>query len=161
MDRAGQPALGDERAMIEGWLDFHRDALLHKCAGLSADQLREAAVPPSPLTLLGLVRHVTELELYLAGVLADAEPAELYSTEDDPDGAFAVAGADAGTDLARFRAEVDRTRSAPRRSLDDLFDDEGDEANVRSAYMHVLEEYARHNGHADLIRERIDGAVGT
>jgi uncharacterized damage-inducible protein DinB len=164
VDRASDPAGGDEATVLAGWMDYHRDTLLAKCAGLTEAQLKTASVEPSNLTLLGLVRHMTELERWFGSLFTGEEDdSELYSTEEDPDGAFdSVAAADAQADLALFVAEVEATRKATSlRSLDETFTEDGETANLRTIYVHILEEYARHNGHADLLRERIDGATGT
>ncbi|MEV1046314.1 DinB family protein [Streptomyces sp. NPDC049916] len=162
-----KPALdAGERPMLEGWLDFHREKLAEKCAGLTDAQLREASVPPSPLTLLGLVRHLAEVErFWFREVLTGAELPDLYATEEDPDGDFAVSGSDtwAGTE-AVWRAETAAAReSAAAFGLDDLsrgLGRSGKPFSLRWIYTHMIEEYAQHNGHADLLRERVDGVTG-
>jgi uncharacterized damage-inducible protein DinB len=154
----------DERNSLESWLEFHRATLLMKCAGLEPEQLTIRSCPPSTLSLLGLVRHMTEVEPWFHDF--DGEPAgEWYSTDDDPDGAFdSVDPSRAEEDLAAYHASVDRARRAVAgRSLDDISpepDHHGVEVSLRWIYQHMIEEYARHNGHADLLRERIDGATG-
>jgi hypothetical protein len=162
---AGTLTVGGEREILQSWLDFHRRTLLRKCAGLTADQLKLASAPPSNLTLLGLVRHMTDVErwwfrLHCAG--EDVEP--VYW---DPDGGEQdfeeVAGADAETDHQAYLNEIKLADEAVQRvPLDHTFTHRrrGNELSVRWAYVHMVEEYARHNGHADLIRERIDGATG-
>jgi len=162
IDRTPSPDTGDERAVLAGWLDYHRDTLLHKCAGLTEEQLKTASVAPSGLTLLGLVRHMSELERWLRSLFTGETPDALYSTEERPDGAFDdVASASADKDLATFHAEIALTRAAvPLRDLADTVEEDGETLGLRAMCVHVLEEYARHNGHADLIRERIDGATG-
>ena len=151
--------------MLQGWLDWHRDTLLHKCAGLSADQLKRASVEPSSLTLLGLVRHMTDVERsWFRRRVAGEEIDLIYSGPGNDDGDFDdVAGADAEADFAAYRAEVAACDAAVAgRPLDDTFVHPRTqrELSVRWVYFHMVEEYARHNGHADLIRERIDGATG-
>ena len=154
----------DERDSLESWLEFHRATLLMKCAGLDPEQLATRSCPPSSLSLLGLVRHMTEVEPWFHDF--DGEPAgEWYSTDDDPDDAFdSVDPPRADADLAAYHASVDRARRAVQgRSLDDISpepDHHGVEVSLRWIYQHMIEEYARHNGHADLLRERIDGATG-
>jgi hypothetical protein len=153
----------DERSSMESWLEFHRTTLLMKCAGLEPEQLALRSCPPSSLSLLGLVRHMTEVEPWFHDF--DGEPpGEWYSTEDDPDGAFdSVDPSRADADLAAYHASVDRARRAVEgRGLDDVSPelDEGEAVSLRWIYQHMIEEYARHNGHADLLRERIDGATG-
>jgi uncharacterized damage-inducible protein DinB len=162
VDRASYPDLGDEAAVLGGWLDYQRDTLLHKCAGLTEAQLKTASAEPSNLTLLGLVRHMTELERWFRGLFTGESADDPYSTEGQPDAAFdAVASADARADLALFGAEVELTRKAiSLRDLGDTFSEDGQTHNLRTMCVHIIEEYARHNGHADLLRERIDGATG-
>ncbi|MFI2650869.1 DinB family protein [Micromonospora fulviviridis] len=168
IDRSHEPYIGDERTMLEGWLDYHRDTLLHKCAGLTAEQLRTASVEPSGLTLLGLVRHLADVERWWFRIRAAGEDIRgLYDGDEDPDADLnAVADADPAETFAIFRAEVEAARKAAAGlSLDHTFrrprrDGTADEMNLRWVYVHMIEEYARHNGHADLIRERIDGVTG-
>jgi len=154
-----------ERQMLEVWLDFHRQTLLGKCSGLTAEQLRQRAAPPSTLSLLGLVRHMTDVERgWFRRRIAGEDVGFLYSSEADPDGEFDnVEYADAEEDFAAYLAEVEvARRAAAGRELDETFYHERREAemSVRWVYLHMIEEYARHNGHADLLRERIDGAIG-
>jgi uncharacterized damage-inducible protein DinB len=163
-DRFEPPQVGDERATLEGFLDFHRDTLLWKCAGLGDEQLRERSVPPSQLSLHGLVRHLAAVERsWFRQRFAGQDVPDLFYTEDNPDGDFLdTAGADAAADVATFRAEVEAVKRTVRdRSLDETFTDQrGRTFSLRWIYVHMIEEYARHNGHADLLRERIDGATG-
>ena len=166
--RTNEPYVGDERTMLEGWLDYHRQTLLMKCAGLTAEQLKTPSVEPSGLTLLGLVRHMADVERWWFRIRAAGQDiAGLYEAEDDPDADLnAVADADAEAAFATFAAEVEAARAAAAGlSLDQTFrrprrDGTADEFNVRWVYVHMIEEYARHNGHADLIRERVDGVTG-
>jgi len=154
-----------ERQMLEVWLDFHRQTLLGKCSGLTAEQLRQRAAPPSTLSLLGLVRHMTDVERgWFRRRIAGEDVGFLYSSEADPDGEFDnVEYADAEQDFAAYPAEVELARrAAAGQELDETFYHERREVtmSVRWVYLHMIEEYARHNGHADLLRERIDGAIG-
>ncbi|WP_175488478.1 DinB family protein [Streptomyces qinglanensis] len=157
---------GAERQLLEQWLDFQRATLAAKCAGLGDEQLRTASAPPSGLTLLGLVRHLTKVERHwFRTVFGEADSEPLYSSKDAPDGDFAVADAESGArTLAVWRQEVDRARrSAAARSLDDTGTSPWRPAwtnSLRWIHLHVIGEYARHNGHADLLRERIDGRTG-
>ncbi|MEV4709969.1 DinB family protein [Micromonospora sp. NPDC049374] len=165
VDRTPEPYVGDERTMLEGWLDYHRQTLLLKCAGLTAEQLRTASVEPSGLTLLGLVRHLAEVEAWWFRENFAGEPVDYpYYTDDDPDADHDVSTADAEADFATHHRQVALARAAVvGRSLDETFTEVGPKRrtfNLRWVYVHMIEEYARHNGHADLIRERIDGAVG-
>ena len=164
-ERAEPPFVADERVALEGWLDWHRATLLSKCAGLSAEQLKTRAIEPSSMSLLGLVRHLADVERSwfrrrLAGETIDP----LFFTLEDNDADFnAVDSADAEADFAAYYAELEVVRDvAAKYSLDDTFvHTRIDETiDVRWVYIHMIEEYARHNGHADLLRERIDGAIG-
>lgn len=163
--RVAPPLVADERAMLAAWLDYHRATLETKCAGVSEKALRERLDGhPSPLSLLGLVRHMAEVERawFRRGAAAEDAP-PLYYSEDDPDGDFNnVDGADVEEALATWRAECRRAREivAAAVSLDDTFDHRGERVSLRWVLIHLVEEYARHNGHADLLRERIDGATG-
>ncbi|MFI9407861.1 DinB family protein [Nocardia sp. NPDC052316] len=166
LTRTDAPRIADERPMLQAWLDFHRDTLLLKCAGLDTEQLEWRSVEPSTLSLHGLVRHMTEVERGWFRLAAAAQPVPyVYCSEDNPDGDFDdTETADPAADFAALRREIeladaavadlplDHTFQHPRRP--DL------EYNLRWVYLHMIEEYARHNGHADLLRERIDGATG-
>jgi uncharacterized damage-inducible protein DinB len=163
--RNNTPYVAGERQMLEAWLDFHRQTLLSKCSGLTAEQLRQRAAPPSSLSLLGLVRHMAEVERgWFRRRIAGERVGFLYSSEADPDGEFDHVGtADASEDFAIYRREVELARQAAAgRHLDDTFfhTRRHAEMSVRWVFVHMIEEYARHNGHADLLRERIDGATG-
>ena len=136
-----------------------------KCEGLSDSQLRERSVRPSTLSLLGLVRHMAEVERnWFRRVLAgeDAAP-HYYSDPDDPDGDFDnVDSADVAEAFATWGAECDNARTAVEAAadLDVTGSRRGKQVSLRWILVHMIEEYARHNGHADLLRERIDGTVG-
>jgi uncharacterized damage-inducible protein DinB len=163
--RQGVPYVAGERQMLETWLDFHRQTLLGKCSGLTAEQLKERAALPSKLSLLGLVRHMAEVERgWFRRRIAGEHAGYLYSSEDDPDGEFDhVDSADAEQDIATYLAEIELARQAAAgRDLDETFfhSHRNAQMSVRWVYVHMIEEYARHNGHADLLRERIDGATG-
>jgi uncharacterized damage-inducible protein DinB len=164
--RVDPPTVGAERTLLEHYLDYHRRTLLLKCAGLAPEQLVERAVPPSTLTLLGLIRHMAEVERsWFRRRLAGADLDFLYMDVDsNPDGDFDdVDPAHAERDFDTYRREVEAARAeAATRSLEDTFVHRyhGVEMSLRWVYLHMIEEYARHNGHADLLRERIDGATG-
>ena len=163
--RQSTPTVAGERQMLETWLDFHRQTLLSKCSGLTAEQLRQRSAPPSTLSLLGLVRHMTDVERgWFRRRIAGEDVGFLYSSEADPDGEFDNAeGADAERDFAAYLEEVELARrAAAGRELDGTFFHERRKVvmSVRWVYLHMIEEYARHNGHADLLRQRIDGATG-
>ncbi|QOV39779.1 DinB family protein [Streptomyces ferrugineus] len=157
----------DERSMLEGWLDYHRKTLAWKCEGLTDAQLRTAAVEPSTLSLMGLVRHMADVERsWFRTVLADEDAEPLFFTEEDPDRDFRVTETDTWREIhSTWQEEIEAARhQAARFGLDDLSKGRsrrtGKQFNLRWIYTHMIEEYARHNGHADLIRERIDGATG-
>jgi hypothetical protein len=162
--RTDPPRVGEERAMYQSWLDFHRGTLLWKCAGLTDAQLKAASVPPSTLTLLGLLRHMSEVERWWFRTnTAGLRLPDLYCPEGDEDGDFDnVADAVVEHDIATYKAECLAADDAVRAmSLDDTFvGRRGHPISLRWVYTHMIEEYARHNGHADLLRECIDGATG-
>ncbi|MEU6777234.1 DinB family protein [Streptomyces sp. NPDC046759] len=163
-----EPALNaGERAMLEGWLDYHRQTLAWKCEGLTDAQLRTQPLEPSELSLLGLVRHLSEVErFWFHEVLLGEDPGILYCTEEDPDGDFHFTEAATwDKTYAVWQDEIENARrNAAGLGLDDFSRgrsrSSGEAFNLRWIYTHMIEEYARHNGHADLIRERIDGATG-
>jgi hypothetical protein len=162
-DRTYPPQVSGELDSLEAWVDYHRATLLMKCAGLEPEQLASRACPPSSLSLLGLVRHLTEVEGWFHDF--DDEPSgDWYSTDEDPDACFnAVDPSRAEADLAAYLASVERAREAVKgRALDEISPepDDGRPVSLRWIYLHMIEEYARHNGHADLLRERIDGMTG-
>jgi uncharacterized damage-inducible protein DinB len=161
------PALqADERTTLESWLDFYRATLVMKCDGLSDEQLRTASAAPSSLTLQGLVQHMAEVERnWFRRVLLGEQVPPIYDPEADPhgpDGGFDVIDdvPFAGT-LATWEAEVARGRAnCSGRDLDATSPFLGGQVTLRWIYNHMIGEYARHAGHADLIRERIDGTTG-
>jgi hypothetical protein len=163
-ERVWEPFVADERTTLEGFLDKQRTTLLWKCGGLTADQLALRAVPPSSLSLLGLVRHLTEAERGHFRMEFLGEKVEHpYSAAERPDAAFTEATADsAEKDIATLVAEWDLARAAiAGASLDDCFTDpEIGQISLRTLLNHMIEEYARHIGHADLLRECIDGVTG-
>jgi uncharacterized damage-inducible protein DinB len=156
----------DERGTLESWLDFHRATLAMKCDGLDDQQAAVASVPPSGFTLTGLVQHMAEVERnWFRRVLAAEQAPPIHDPQadpDGPDGGFEVAaGATLRGALATWRTEIARAReNCAGRALADTGRFMGQDVNLRWIYVHMIEEYARHNGHADLLRERIDGATG-
>ncbi|MGI8880835.1 MAG: DinB family protein [Jatrophihabitans sp.] len=167
-DRTEPPHSGDERAILNGFLDFHRETLQWKCTGLSPSQLATAASPPSPLTLLGMVRHITENERWWFQGFVDESIRSLYCT-DDRDGDWHVPGSDevgqalvdqAWADWTEAVAESRRVVAAT--DLDAIgFTDKPERSfSMRWVLTHMIEEYCRHNGHADLLREALDGSTG-
>ncbi len=129
-DRQDPPYDGPERPMLDGWLDFHRDTLLGKSEGLSTDQLTTRSCEPSTLTLLGLVRHMAEVEAWFNDNITDGRVPPIYYSDQDPDGDFDnLDDAVPAQDAATYRRSVARSRAFCAK-------------------------------HADLLRERIDGATG-
>jgi uncharacterized damage-inducible protein DinB len=163
-ERTDPPLEAPERQMLTTWLDYHRDTLAWKCAGLTDEQLRERAVPPSSLSLLGLVRHMSDVERgWFRRVLGGEDAPYRYGNDTKPDAEFDDVGtADVAAAFASWRADCDRARElvAAAPSLDVTGERRGERFSLRWILVHMIEEYARHNGHADLLRERIDGAVG-
>jgi uncharacterized damage-inducible protein DinB len=150
--------------MIEAWLEYHRATLALKCEGLSTEQLRMRSAPPSKLSLLGLVRHMADVERnWFRRVLSGEEAPGLFWTPEHEDADFdEVDTADRDEAFAAWQAEIDnaRTVAAAAGSLDVTGRRHGMDVSLRWIYIHMVEEYARHNGHADLIREAIDGMTG-
>jgi len=150
--------------MLDGFLDHYRASLLRRCSGLTAEQLAQRSVPPSSLSLLGIVRHLTDVErTYFRLRWGGEQIASYYSTPERPDAAFDDADpAHAERDLGRLVAE----QSAARQAVTDLplemifVSERWGKMSLRWALTHVLAEYAAHCGQADLLRERIDGRTG-
>ena len=160
-ERAEPPYEADERTMLVAWLEYHRATLALKCEGLTDDQLRTRSVPPSALSLLGLVRHMAEVEHnWFRFWLGGEGPIARYEGDED----FEVEGADVDEAFDYWRSECENAREvlATFDSLDDVGagQEVGAGISVRWTLVHMIEEYARHNGHADLLRERIDGTTG-
>ncbi|WWQ68974.1 DinB family protein [Streptomyces sp. Q6] len=150
--------------MLAGFLTAQRATLELKCAGLRGE-LATASVEPSTLSLLGLVRHVTDVERrWFRRAIAGQDAPNLYSTPDNPEGDFDdAAAADPAAVWAAWRAEAEFADQLLAGAAD--LDVTGRDAwrgtvSLRWVVIHMIEEYARHNGHADLLRERIDGTVG-
>ena len=150
--------------MLDGFLDRHRVSFLNRCSGLTAAQLAERSVPPSNLSLIGIARHLTDVELnYFRRRWAGQEVASYYFTEERTDAAFEDASpATAERDLRRLVAEQEAARQAVAGlPLDTIFvNPRWGEMSLRWALVHMIGEYAGHTGQADLIRERIDGKAG-
>ena len=151
--------------MLRVFLDFHRATLAMKCDGLTDDQLRERSMPPSTLTLLGLVRHMAEVErIWFRRAIAGEDLPLVWTDEIDFQAAYDVTEAEGPEAFAVWQAEVDRSRQieAEAESLDVLgYQPRWDEqVSLRFVMLHLIHEYARHNGHADFLREGVDGTVG-
>ncbi|MEV6779850.1 DinB family protein [Streptomyces syringium] len=155
------PSPDGELATLQDFLTNYRMTLRMKCEGLDAEQLARRSVPPSTMSLLGLVRHLAEVERDWRNWISDGDPLPKLYGERDADFDAAVAEqtvVDAAyADLEREQAATDAALAAHP----DLGERVGkDGIAVRELMVHRVEEYARHCGHADLLRERIDGRVG-
>lgn len=167
--RPRPPGVGDERATLLGFLNWQRATLALKCEGLTAEQLARRAVPPSTMSLLGLVRHMADVERgWFRRFMAGEEAPPRYSSPTEPDGDFEGAVGDEAVveeAWAAWREEVAYAdRFVAGVSDLDLIGARSDPArgprSLRWVLFHMIEEYARHLGHADLLRERIDGRLG-
>jgi len=164
--RPDPPLVGDERSILNGFLDYYRATVELKCEGLTPEQLADRAVPPSSLSLLGLVRHMGEVERGWFRSFAGEPTQPCYYSTDDPDGDFDNADGDPGQvaeGFAFWRGEIEHAREiVAAADLDATFTRarDGSTFSLRWILVHMIEEYARHAGHADFLRERIDGATG-
>ena len=163
--RTDPPTAAGERELLQGFLDYHRGTLLWKVSGLTGEQLVQRSVEPSSMSLIGLVRHLSEVEKYWFHRALAQHPSEpKHWTAEHPDGDFDLADpAQAEHDLAEYRQIVKTSDElAAHHHLDDTFVRPRHEGahSLRYLYLHMIEEYARHNGHADFLRERIDGLTG-
>jgi hypothetical protein len=153
---------GDDRPVLEGFLAWHRALLRHKCAGLTGEQLAQRAVPPSNLSLLGLVRHMAKVERrWFRERIAGQQLDPMYDPALGQDADFEDLDPDrAQADYERLLQEcrlADEALAAA--SYDDTITAPLGVMSVHSVVIHMIEEYAQHNGHADLLRERIDGTT--
>ena len=165
ISRPDPDGVTDEWHSLRQWLDFHRATLRLKCAGLTDDQLKRRPLPSTSLSLLGLVRHLTEVERgWFLETLAGQSIESLYYSEKDPDGDFDALDSHPVEEVFhRYLAATDEARAvvAGFNSPDELRRNASERpVTLRWVMMHMIEEYARHNGHADLLREAIDGARG-
>ncbi|MEP7054773.1 MAG: DinB family protein [Actinomycetota bacterium] len=164
-NRVTPPLVGDERGLLTAYLDWHRQSLVLKCAGVPEDRLSEHVIPPSTLTLHGLVRHLTGVERWWFQIqFAGLDVPMLYYSDDDPgqdfdslDGDFGAALDAWQTECAKSRSIVVNTASFDETGIQNV---SGKPISLRRIMLLVTTEYARHLGHADLLRERIDGAIG-
>ncbi|AHI01452.1 DinB family protein [Kutzneria albida] len=165
MERIGPPLTAGERETLRGFLDYHRATLAMKCEGLSEEDLRRRASPPSTLSLLGLVRHMAEVERAWFRRVINAEDVPLvWSDSGDYQVAYDASAATRSTAFEAWQAEVEQSRRIEARaeSLDvtGVNRKSGEEVSLRLVMLHMMHEYARHNGHADFLREAIDGVTG-
>jgi uncharacterized damage-inducible protein DinB len=164
-ERIGPPTTAGEREMLRAFLDFHRATLAMKCDGLSDEDLRRQSMPPSKLSLLGLVRHMAEVErAWFRRVIDQEDIGLVWSAEGDFQVAYDAADSTRSEAFAAWEAEVARAREIEKRaeSLDVVARNHrgGEDVSLRLVMLHLIHEYARHNGHADFLREGIDGVVG-
>ena len=165
--REGGPRLGGERATLTEFLRTQRLTLELKCADLDAEQLARRSVEPSTMSLLGLVRHMADVERnWFRRVMAQADAPPLYWSDDVEDADWAGAVADPAVVADAWRAWHEEVGFAeqfvagsPDLAVRSPMQD-GTTVAQREVILHMVEEYARHLGHADLLRERIDGRVG-
>jgi len=167
--RPDPPAFGDERTMLRAFLDFHRGTIALKCRGLTDEQLRRQASPPSALSLIALLRHMAEVErTWFRRVIGGEEDLPLVWSDSgdfqaayDPAACADCTGAEA---FAAWEAEVAHARRIERaqESLDRAVHVPrwGETVSLRMLMHHLVHEYARHSGHADLLREAVDGTTG-
>jgi uncharacterized protein DUF664 len=161
--RTGGSLIAGERELLPDYLAYQRSTLLHKCAGLTGEQLAERSVAPSNLSLLGLIRHLAKAErTWFRERFAGQALPPMYDPAKGKDADF--------EDLDPARAEGDYARlieecrladgAVANASPDDVFVHEGTKYSLRLVYVHLIQEYARHSEHADLLRERVDGVTG-
>lgn len=151
-----------ENELLRGLLAWHRATFLHKCAGLTAAQLAQRSTPPSNLSLLGLLRHLRKVErIWLRTRVAQQAIEPLHGFGSGVDVDFDLIDPNtAEADYEGFLAEIDLADAAVADyAFDEVFDHGHGSYSLRFVYLHLIGEYARHNGHADLVRERVDGAT--
>jgi uncharacterized damage-inducible protein DinB len=164
-ERIGPPLVADEREMLRAFLDYHRATLAMKCDGLSDEDLRRQSMPPSTLSLLGLVRHMAEVERAWFRRTINGEDIPLvWSADGDFQVAYDATGATRKEAFDAWQDEVEHARriELAAESLDAIGHNarSGEDVSLRLVMLHLIHEYARHNGHADLLRESVDGTVG-
>ena len=164
-ERISPPLTAGERETLRAFLDFHRATLAGKCDDLSDEDLRRRSMPPSNLSLLGLVRHMCEVERTWFRIVLNGEDLPLvWSDEFDYQAAYDPGGATRAEAFAAWEAEVEHARRIERaaESLDvTAYNPRWDkDVSLRLVMQHMIHEYARHSGHADLLREGIDGVTG-
>lgn len=162
--RTPPPAIADERAALAAWLDWHRTALVEKLDGLDDEQLRRPMVP-SGTSLLGLVKHLTEVEQgWFVNEYAQLGEEPLFETEEDPEAGFRPEPDETAESIvAGYLAMCERSRTIldAAASLDETVPNgRWGRIDLRRIVIHMIEETARHNGHADIIRELLDGSTG-
>jgi len=162
-DPVDGPLCGADRPILEGFLGWERITLLTICAGLTGAQLATRPLPSSNLSLLGLVRHLAKVErIWFRQRAGNETVAPLYDLALGKDHDFDVL--DPATAPQAIATLQDEWRAADAAvagvSFEDTFDHHGEAFSLRMIYVHMIGEYARHNGHADLLREAVDGVTG-
>ncbi|HEX5541827.1 MAG TPA: DinB family protein [Micromonospora sp.] len=165
-ERVGPPLIAGEREMLRAFLDYHRATLAMKCDGLSEEELRRQSMSPSTLSLLGLVRHMAEVErAWFRKVISGEDIPLVWSDEGDYQVAYDASIATRSEAFDAWQREIEHSRRIEQEaeSLDVTAHQPrwGEDVSLRLVMLHLIHEYARHNGHADLLREGIDGTVGT
>ena len=163
--RVGPPSLGPERETLRAFLDYQRATLVRKCEGLTDEQLRQRSMPPSTLTLLGLVRHLAEVErTWFRRVFEDGDAPMVWSDKVDFQAAYDASNSTRVEAFGAWEAEVETSRRIEREASSlELVGYQPrweEQVSLRMVMVHVLLEYGRHNGHADFLREGVDGVVG-
>ena len=163
--RPQPPVTGSEREMLRGFLDYHRATLALKCDGLSDEELRRQSMPPSTLSLLGLVRHMAEVErAWFRRVFDDNDAPMVWSDTVDFQAAYDASRSTRSEAFTAWQAEVENSRRIEREAGSlDLSGRQPrweEDVSLRMVMLHILLEYGRHNGHADFLREAVDGTVG-
>lgn len=161
-DPVDGPLIGGDRPILEGYLAWERTTFLNICAGLNAEQLSARPLPSSNLSLLGLIRHLAKVERVWFRQRAAGEPIEpMYDPARGKDCDFDdLDPEEAEADFNRLIGEWARADAAVAgMAFDDTFAVGGEFFSLRMTYVHMIGEYSRHNGHADLLRESIDGVT--
>ena len=165
-NRPAPPLRGDERETLRAFLDFHRATLAMKCEGLTDEELRQQSSPPSTLSLLGLVRHMAEVERnwFRRVINQERDLPHVWSDKGDFQEAYDATESTRAEAFAAWETEVEHARrierEAPSLDMTGYFPRWEEDVSLRLVMVHLLHEYARHNGHADFLREGIDGVVG-
>lgn len=164
-ERPDPPRIAGEREMLRVFLDFHRATLAMKCDGLSDEELRSQSMPPSTLSLLGLVRHMAEVErTWFRRVIGGEDIPLVWSDHGDFQEAYDATESTRPEAFDAWRAEVEWSRKieAAAESLDVVGHQPrwDEDVSLRFVMLHMIHEYARHNGQADFLREGVDGTVG-
>jgi uncharacterized damage-inducible protein DinB len=164
-ERISPPRVAGERELLRAYLDYHRATLAMKCDGLSDEDLRRQSMPPSTLSLLGLVRHMAEVErAWFRRVINGENIPLVWSDEGDYQVAYDARTAARSESFDAWQTEVEHARRIEKEaeSLDVTGHQVkwGEDVSLRWVMLHLIHEYARHNGHADFLREGIDGTVG-